>query len=54
MNPRRTYAIARKEILHIVRDTRSLIAAIMQPFNGAAVVRLCPQPGRGSRADGGI
>ena len=23
MNPRRTLAIARKEILHIVRDTRS-------------------------------
>jgi ABC-2 type transport system permease protein len=32
MNFRRTYAIARKEILHIVRDTRSLIAAIMQPL----------------------
>src|SRR5690242_19023001 len=32
MNPRRTYAIARKEILHIVRDTRSLIAAIAQPI----------------------
>jgi ABC-2 type transport system permease protein len=32
MNPRRTIAIARKEILHIVRDTRSLIAAILQPL----------------------
>ncbi|MEO5923763.1 MAG: ABC transporter permease [Bryobacteraceae bacterium] len=32
MNFRRTYAIARKEILHIVRDTRSLMAAIMQPL----------------------
>jgi ABC-2 type transport system permease protein len=32
MNPRRTYAIARKEILHIVRDTRSLMAAITQPL----------------------
>jgi len=32
MNFRRTYAIAHKEILHIVRDTRSLMAAIMQPL----------------------
>src|SRR5690348_4822525 len=32
MNPRRTFAIARKEILHIVRDTRSLMAAITQPM----------------------
>ncbi len=32
MNFRRTYAIARKEILHIVRDTRSLMAAITQPL----------------------
>src|SRR6187549_3478687 len=32
MNRRRTLAIARKEIIHIVRDTRSLIAAIMQPL----------------------
>lgn len=32
MNLRRTFAIARKEILHIVRDKRSLMAAIMQPL----------------------
>ena len=32
MNFRRTFAIARKEILHIVRDTRSLMAAITQPL----------------------
>lgn len=32
MNLRRTLAIARKELIHIVRDTRSLIAAIMQPL----------------------
>lgn len=32
MNLRRTSAIARKEILHIVRDTRSLIAALLQPL----------------------
>jgi ABC-2 type transport system permease protein len=31
MNWRRTRAIARKELLHIVRDTRSLMAAITQP-----------------------
>jgi len=29
MNRRRTIAIARKELIHIVRDTRSLLAAIM-------------------------
>jgi ABC-2 type transport system permease protein len=32
MKLRRSYAIARKEILHIVRDKRSLAAAIMQPM----------------------
>jgi ABC-2 type transport system permease protein len=32
MNFRRTKAIARKEMLHIVRDSRSLTAALMQPF----------------------
>jgi ABC-2 type transport system permease protein len=32
MNFRRTYAIAHKEILHIVRDTRSLMAALTQPL----------------------
>jgi ABC-2 type transport system permease protein len=32
MNLRRTFAIARKEIIHIVRDTRSLLAAIIQPL----------------------
>ena len=32
MNWRRTGAIARKEILHIVRDTRSLMAALTQPL----------------------
>jgi ABC-2 type transport system permease protein len=32
MNPRRTLAIARKELLHIVRDTRSLMAALSQPL----------------------
>jgi ABC-2 type transport system permease protein len=32
MNWRRTRAIARKELLHIVRDTRSLMAAITQPI----------------------
>jgi ABC-2 type transport system permease protein len=32
MSLRRTLAIARKEIRHIVRDTRSLLAAIMQPI----------------------
>jgi len=32
MNRRRTIAIARKELIHIVRDTRSLLAAIMQPI----------------------
>jgi ABC-2 type transport system permease protein len=32
MNPRRTLAIARKEILHILRDTRSLMAALTQPL----------------------
>lgn len=32
MNPRRTLAIAKKEILHIVRDTRSLMAALTQPL----------------------
>ena len=31
MNFRRTKAIARKEFLHIIRDARSLMAAIMQP-----------------------
>lgn len=32
MNFRRTRAMARKELLHIVRDPRSLIAAIAQPL----------------------
>ena len=32
MNLRRTLAMARKEILHIVRDARSLIAAFTQPL----------------------
>ena len=32
MNWRRTRAIARKELLHIVRDTRSLMAALTQPI----------------------
>jgi ABC-2 type transport system permease protein len=32
MNFRRTYAMARKEILHIIRDPRSLIAAFTQPL----------------------
>jgi ABC-2 type transport system permease protein len=32
MNFRRTKAIARKEILHILRDTRSLMAALTQPL----------------------
>lgn len=32
MNLRRTLAMARKEILHIVRDPRSLIAAFTQPL----------------------
>jgi ABC-2 type transport system permease protein len=32
MNFRRTKAIARKEMLHILRDSRSLAAALMQPF----------------------
>jgi len=32
MNFRRTRAMARKEVLHIVRDPRSLIAAIVQPL----------------------
>ncbi len=32
MNFRRTKAIARKEMLHILRDSRSLAAALLQPF----------------------
>jgi len=32
MNFRRTRAIARKELLHILRDTRSLMAALTQPI----------------------
>src|SRR5262249_49119376 len=32
MSFRRTRAMARKELLHIVRDPRSLIAAIVQPL----------------------
>jgi len=32
MNLRRTLAMARKEILHIIRDPRSLIAAFSQPL----------------------
>jgi ABC-2 type transport system permease protein len=32
MNLRRTLAMARKEILHILRDVRSLLAAIAQPI----------------------
>src|SRR6185369_16744867 len=31
-NFRRTKAIARKELLHILRDTRSLMAALTQPI----------------------
>jgi len=31
MNFRRTRAMARKELLHIVRDPRSLMAALTQP-----------------------
>src|SRR5262245_58983310 len=32
MNPRRTFAMARKEVLHILRDPGSLVAAIVQPL----------------------
>lgn len=32
MNYRRTRAIARKEMLHILRDPRSLVAALLQPL----------------------
>src|SRR5215475_13519720 len=32
MNFRRTRALARKELLHIVRDPRSLFAALLQPL----------------------
>ena len=32
MNFRRTKAIARKEMLHILRDARSLVAALLQPL----------------------
>ncbi len=32
MNLRRTRAIARKEMLHILRDSRSLFAALLQPL----------------------
>ncbi len=32
MNFRRTRAIARKEMLHILRDSRSLVAALLQPL----------------------
>ncbi len=32
MNFRRTKALARKEMLHILRDSRSLAAALLQPF----------------------
>ena len=32
MNFRRTRAIARKEMLHVLRDPRSLLAALLQPF----------------------
>src|SRR5580692_7998346 len=32
MNFRRTRAIARKELLHVVRDPQSLTAALLQPF----------------------
>jgi ABC-2 type transport system permease protein len=32
MNFRRTYAIARKEVLHILRDPRSLVSALGQPL----------------------
>src|SRR5580704_5128838 len=32
MNFRRTKAIARKEMLHILRDPRSLFAALLQPL----------------------
>jgi ABC-2 type transport system permease protein len=31
MSPRRTRAIARKEFLHIIRDSRSLVAALGMP-----------------------
>jgi len=32
MNPRRTWAVARKEFLHIVRDARSLVMALALPL----------------------
>ena len=32
MNFRRTRAMFRKELLHIIRDPRSLIAALLQPL----------------------
>ena len=32
MNFRRTRAMFRKEVLHIIRDPRSLIAALAQPL----------------------
>ena len=32
MNFRRTRAMARKELLHILRDPRSLAAALLQPL----------------------
>ena len=32
MNPRRMYAVSRKEFLHIIRDARSLALALLLPF----------------------
>ncbi len=51
MNFRRLRAIARKEVLHIIRDPRSLAAAIAAAAHHAADVRLRAEPGRRSHPD---
>ena len=52
MNPRRVWAVARKEFLHVLRDFRSLLMAIATPALVADVVWLCIDAGRRQCAAG--
>ena len=51
MNFRRLRAIARKEVLHVISDPRSLAAAIAHSAHHAADFRLRAEPGRGPHPD---
>ena len=54
MNVRRVTAVARKEFLHVVRDSRSLATGVGHARLDAAAVRFCPDARRGQGSDGRV